>query len=168
MRAKVTALGGLWRDSVPTGARDWKERVKGANRQWEEIRREEQGFRGWIENSEWRDGGKLSSGRGDKEGVRRWYRDEETDWDEKGRRASLQPVSYRRKWKDENICLSSSSPSPPLVFLFPLSATFFFLPTHSAVAPPPSVPFSISMMKKRRWGRRSRGVSSPPMRPSPE
>lgn len=79
MREKVTTLGGMWQDLAPIGARDWKERVKGANRQCGDLRREEQGYGGQIENSESRDRGKLSSGREDTEGVGQWYRGEETD-----------------------------------------------------------------------------------------
>lgn len=44
-------------------------RVKGANRQQREIRREQQGFGGRIERAERRDGGKLSGGKEDKEGC---------------------------------------------------------------------------------------------------
>lgn len=63
--------------------------MKGANRQRGEIRREEQGFGGRIEKAERRDGGKLSSGRKDKEGVGRWYTDEEIDWRTKALRREM-------------------------------------------------------------------------------
>lgn len=53
--------------------------MKGAIRQRGDLRREEQGFGGSIENSGSRDRGKLSSGREDEEGVGRWYTGEDTE-----------------------------------------------------------------------------------------